>query len=125
MNNPLNIRYSAGNNWKGQREPHNGFCSFDTLHNGLRAAAKLLRNYIELRGCNTIELIVSRWAPSNENNTENYIRFVSSKTKMPRDKPIRFIKSHIICLMHAMAKMESGIELSYDQLLSAYESAKG
>lgn len=73
--NPCNIRFSPLNNWKGQIGTRMGFVVFDSFENGFRAAMKLIHNYTK---CNydTIEDIISRWAPPSENNTTNYINYV-------------------------------------------------
>lgn len=78
-NNPYNIRYSKKNNWIGQTGMKRGFCCFDTMEHGIRACFRLLNNYI-LRGCDTPQKIISRFAPSCENNTNSYIKFVCDYT---------------------------------------------
>lgn len=72
INNPLNIRFSIMNTWKGQIGFEKGFCKFDTLEHGFRAALVLLCNY-HRKGYDSIEKIVTRWAPPSENNTKAYI----------------------------------------------------
>ena len=81
-NNPLNIR--VGNHWLGEVEhpSDNEFEQFVCIHYGLRAAFVLLRRYIERYGLNTIPDIISRWAPSSENNTSAYIEKVVRLSKM-------------------------------------------
>lgn len=62
-NNPGNIRW--GSDWKGlkkdgkQQDP--SFCIFKTPEYGIRALAKLLRNYKQLYGLNTPRKIISRY----------------------------------------------------------------
>lgn len=73
--NPLNIRYSPMNTWRGQSGSYKGFCVFNSLVFGYRAALVLLSNYIK-RGHVSISAIVSRWAPATENDTKAYIRTV-------------------------------------------------
>lgn len=76
-NNPLNIRKSS-NAWKGKITPSgdSAFEQFTSMSYGYRAAFVLMRNYIKNYRCDTIEKIISRWAPNNENNTLGYIRSV-------------------------------------------------
>ena len=74
-NNPLNIRFSPMNNWRGQIGCNHGFCEFDTMEHGFRAAIVLLHNYVK-RGYDNVYEIISRWAPKSENNTKAYIRIV-------------------------------------------------
>ena len=71
-NNPLNIRYSSSNNWLGQVGSNQGFCVFASPAHGFRAAAVLIKNY-HRAGYTSISDIISRWAPPNENDTQNYI----------------------------------------------------
>ena len=77
-NNPLNIRYSFWNAWKGKVLPNQDgtFEQFNDMAYGYRAALSLLRTYIKKYGCNTVAKIISRWAPENENNTQAYIQHV-------------------------------------------------
>lgn len=109
--NPLNIRYNSRNQWLGQSGQYKGFCMFKSVSYGFRAAYWLLNGYIK-RDINTIEAIVSRWAPSCENDTENYINFVSNDVMIPRNKKLTSQSIHdywtIIMILRAMAKMECG-----------------
>lgn len=73
--NPLNIRFSPMNDWRGQIGCRKGFCQFDSFYNGCRAAMVLLCNYIR-KGYDTVPEIISRWAPASENNTKAYINTV-------------------------------------------------
>lgn len=75
LNNPLNVRFSPMNNWKGQVGEERGFCKFVHVDYGYRAALVLLRNYVR-KGYKDLKLIVSRWAPPSENDTLAYIRFL-------------------------------------------------
>lgn len=81
LNNPLNIRYSPMNSWLGQIGEEKGFCKFDTLEHGYRAALVLLGNY-QRKGYDTISKIISRWAPLSENNTEAYIAYVERGVRL-------------------------------------------
>lgn len=121
-NNPLNIRFNPRNNWRGGRGEHKGFQIFKSNAYGIRAAYVILTNYIR-NGCNTIELIVSRWAPPCENNTENYIRFVENETLIPRDLELTDLSIHDywtkLMLIRAMAKIESGQDFE-EQTISLY-----
>lgn len=86
-NNPGNIRRTQGTPWQGEIVPspwRAGFVVFDTLEHGYRAVLLLLNNYIA-KGFNTIEKIITRWAPPSENNTAAYIDFVSRYTMIPKN----------------------------------------
>ncbi len=54
---------------------------------GYRAAFVTLAIYLS-RSWNTIEKIISRWAPSSENNTDNYIKNVEKYSGVPRNKEL-------------------------------------
>ena len=89
-NNPLNIRRSK-DQWKGMAEVQNdrSFCQFETLEYGWRAAFYLLtRTYYHKYRLYTIRDIISRWAPSSENDTSAYIANVSRLTGIDPDEPI-------------------------------------
>lgn len=94
--NPTNIDYNPSNDWVGQigiePPPLDGskprFARFDSPVNGIRAASILIQNYQKKYSLNTIRGIVSRWAPSNENNTADYIQRVAAMLKIDPDSPI-------------------------------------
>ncbi len=80
-NNPLNIRYNPSEEWEGQIGQTGGFADFETLRHGIRAGDINLQNYGKLHGINTLEGVINRWAPPSDNNpTQNYVDFVSSRT---------------------------------------------
>lgn len=83
-NNPGNIDYSPSNKWNGQLGLEEGvatprFARFDTPENGIRALGRLLQTYQRVYGLNTVAKIISRWAPSNENDTAAYVRSVEQR----------------------------------------------
>ncbi len=77
--NPGNIRWQ--DEWLGlkkdgkQQDP--SFCVFISPVCGIRALAKVLKNYQRLYGLNTPRKIISRYAPPNENQTLAYINSVA------------------------------------------------
>ena len=86
-NNPFNIRYSGTSKWQGLNESDpstSGFCNFISRDYGIRVALYLLIHSYRKKGIASIDLIIKRFAPSNENNTENYIKFVERKTSINR-----------------------------------------
>ena len=106
-NNPLNIR--IGNNWYGERKQQTDsiFEQFISMDWGIRAAFILLYNYYAKYGCNTIERII-RWAPRNENNTENYVRTVSMLTGIRKDAVLIPSQAVFTAILMAMAEVENG-----------------
>lgn len=117
-NNPLNIDYynAAGkvaNNWQGMTgvEPEGRFAQFRTMPYGYRAALITLRNYIKLHGANTITKMIERWAPrkADNNNTDNYIRFVANYTGIDKNRIIdRNDRDSLIEIVYAMTLFECG-----------------
>lgn len=81
-NNPGNIRKSK-DAWKGlapaadQTDPE--FFRFLRPEDGIRALAVTLKTYQRNYAADTVEEIITRWAPPSENNTGAYIRSVSAK----------------------------------------------
>lgn len=121
-NNPLNIR--IGNVWVGEvKENTDGeFEQFTSMIYGLRAAIVLLRRYICHYHLNSIAQIVSRWAPSSENNTRLYINFVSERLGIANDVRIDFYDKGTICrLVEAMAYYECGSSIPIDTIEKAYD----
>jgi len=79
-NNPGNLRRSA-DKWQGLRaiQTDAAFFQFSLPKYGIRAMARVLLNYQNLYGLRSVEEIISRWAPSNENDTASYINSVAGK----------------------------------------------
>ena len=81
-NNLMNIMTTPAFTWQGEIKPTSdldGFlATFDTIENGIRAGAIDLLAYYLQDGCDTIQKIITRYAPSGDNPTANYILFVAS-----------------------------------------------
>lgn len=127
-NNPLNIRASR-DKWQGEKglqiAGKNGkFVVFDSLKYGTRAAFRLIKNYIK-NGNNTINKIISKWAPSSDgNNTTNYINRVSNNTQIPKEKVIDSNDFETLKKIVAeMAIVETGIILKNDDLKYGFENS--
>ena len=120
-NNPFNIKKSSSSwlgklsssRWPGQvKGDDNVFESFDTLEHGTRAGLKLLFNYVK-KGYNTPRKIINRFAPSSENDTKSYLRFVSDSHVLPPDEVIDNLGNFIL-FCERIIEYESG--LSFKQL---------
>ncbi|MHA7109356.1 hypothetical protein ACRTDU_04470 [Sunxiuqinia elliptica] len=122
VNNPMNIRAVAKNNWKGKiTKDGEAFESFDRLVNGVRAGAKLVQNYFKLHGLKTIEKIIYRYAPPSENDTESYIQLAEDETGYKRDAELKPDKETIFALCKAMCKMENAYNLEKEVFDEAWE----
>lgn len=125
--NPLNIRYSAANDWHGKVTNNKKDMQFeefiDTLY-GFRAGILLIIKYIRTYELNTVEKVVRRWAPPSENNTENYINTVCKMMGVERNmKLFPECACQIIALVRAMAFVEVGRKYDFYYLLTAYRIA--
>lgn len=121
--NPGNIRNNPKNKWVGQTGVDDkGFCVFEKDFYGLRALAILLRNY-EKQGARTVTDIISKYAPSNENNTSAYINSVSRALSVtPND--LVMITPRLSELMAAIVKHENGFnKYSADEISEAKRAA--
>lgn len=76
-NVPLGIR---NNNPGNLRNADGSFMQFRTPEEGLQALHNNLIAYGTKHGINTVEGVISRWAPPTENNTAAYIKFVQQAT---------------------------------------------
>ena len=130
--NPLNIRRTAKDQWKGLRDQQqdSAFCQFKSLEYGWRAAFYLLtRTYYHKYRLYTIRTIIRRWAPSSENNTEAYIANVACLTGIGPDEPLGIPleqPARWMMLGAAMAIQENGTSsLDYFAMLRGWEMARG
>ena len=115
-NNPLNIRRTAKDQWKGLRAQQTdaSFCQFERLEFGWRAAFYLLtRTYYYKYRLFTIRAIINKWAPPQENLTSTYIANVSRLTGIAPDEPIGIPSDQPqrwMAVGMAMAIQENGTE---------------
>jgi len=119
--NPLNIRRVAGTTWKGQRaeQTDRAFVQFTSLEWGIRAAFCLLRTYERKYHLTCIADIIMRWAPPSENQTAQYIRNVCRWTGLGGMQ--RLTESDWPALVKAMARQETGLCLSKEQIEKGFE----
>ena len=135
-NNPLNIRHSA-DQWQGARKEQTdpSFVQFEAMAYGYRAAWKTLESYWKhfhrTKQPYNVKTIISRWAPPNENDTQNYIRTVLRLTSLGGNEnlpqPSRGVDiQRLEKLMTAMTTMECGIpykEVDKQAIREGYELA--
>ena len=125
--NPLNL--VKGIQWKGLRtdQTDSRFCQFQSMKYGWRAALMNIRSYIS--GANgkrlpadTIEKIITRWAPPNENNTEAYIKAVSEAVSIDRRTRVKWRDRTLVCaIVKAMAKQECGKVFPIEDIYAVYD----
>lgn len=119
-NNPGNIRW--GSNWSGLdprgKEKDKSFCVFLEPVWGIRALVKLLLNYKRIYGLNTVNEIINRYAPTNENDTNSYAIHVARVLDVCADEEIDIYKSEIMMkLVKAIIMHENGVMPYDDDLL--------
>ncbi|GLX62297.1 hypothetical protein KMU_03370 [Proteus vulgaris] len=109
-NNPGNIRH--GSKWQGlsAQQTDKDFCQFVSPEYGIRAIYKLLETYQKKYKLNTVESIIDRYAPPNENNTAGYINRAAKDIGVSVNEPINVsFKPVAIALATAIV----GVELGY------------
>ena len=138
-NNPLNIRHSA-DRWQGAciHQTDKSFVQFESMAYGYRAAWKVLdtywKNFEKEKKPYTVRNIIGRWAPPSENDTEAYIRSVTSLTGLGGNesipRPLRFWNftelDKTARLIAAMACVECGIrtnEVNTNEVWQGYDLA--
>ena len=127
-NNPLNIRKVPGTHWRGEVEalPQRGsgegaagsFVRFSSIAYGLRAAFCILRTYRDKYKLVCIEDIITRWAPPTENDTRKYICDCCKLTGFGGKE--RLIENNWPRLVGAMARLESGMNLTEEQIRQGF-----
>lgn len=124
FNNPGNLRWAEG--YETSNTKSGKFAVFPTLDEGVLAATKQLQIYGQ-RGKNTVRDIVSKWAPSNENNTEEYIRHVVRSTKFNENEKLNLNDPYVLAkLISAMASKEgAGSRVTEDRVIQIYNNTGG
>lgn len=111
-NNPGNIRFSKTTKWQGLADPPSdgSFCRFVRPEAGIRAMAVLLTNYNKKYGLNTVDGIIHRWAPPNENITSAYVTAVCTHLQCDPDTelPISQDRALLKELIKAIVIHENG-----------------
>lgn len=114
-NNPGNLE--LGSPWQGlaKQQKDKRFCTFVDPTFGIRALAVTLITYHDKRKASngtridTVREVIERWAPSVENHTDNYIRFVSKSIGVLPDQNIDLHDYNILRpLVEAIIRQENG-----------------
>lgn len=108
--NPLNLR-RAGSLWQGMalKQTDRDFVQFISMAYGIRAAAIVLKNYYKIHKANTIGLVITRWAPPIENDTDSYVRDVCARTGFKSSDELNLLSRRFMRpLIDAMIWHENG-----------------
>lgn len=105
-NNPGNIKYGDFARRMGATgRDDGGFAVFPTMTAGQGAARQLLGSYAS-SGFDTTSKIISRWAPSSENDTGGYIAQVSKELGVSPDQKLN--STQLDSLSQAIFRRENG-----------------
>ena len=124
FNNPTNLRWAEG---YGTHNTKSGdFAVFPTLDEGVLASAKQLQIF-GTRGINTISDIAKKWAPSNENDTEAYIRHLVKSTGIGAREALNLNDPSILAkLISGMSSKEgAGNRVSEDAVMQVFINTSG
>jgi hypothetical protein len=105
--NPGNIRHT-GVAWLGQADEQTdpSFVVFKSPVYGIRAIVRIMHSY-QLLGINTIRGVISRWAPSTENDTNAYINSVCKDCGVQPDEKV-YLNQIMPLLVKAIILHENG-----------------
>jgi len=117
-NNPGNIRRGSSQ-WQGMsaEQTDKEYIQFDNPVYGIRALAKLLKNYQSRYGLKTIREIINRWAPPSENDTGAYVANVSRIVGVNPDAEIN-VNDYITPMVTAIIKHENGEQPYSSEIIS-------
>jgi len=120
-NNPGNIRLTK-TMWQGEvKGKDKSFKTFVSMAYGYRAIFVLLRSYIQ-KGYNTIEKIINRYAPPSENVTSRYVKHVSERTGIPKNKKLDFHDSEdMIKIVAAISRSENGVKADMSKVMEGFK----
>lgn len=112
LHNPGNLR-DFGIPWLGLADPpidERGFCIFVDDFHGLRALSRDLYNKWSRDGLKTVEQIISKYAPSgDDNDTSAYIADVCGNLGIKPDSPLDLsIAPNLGALARAIIRHEQG-----------------
>lgn len=112
-NNPGNIRW--GENWKGLdpdgKKKDKSFCVFEEPKWGIRALCKVLITYYRRYGLDTVQEIICRFAPENENDTKAYMNHVAKLLGVKPDEQIKVCNERVMyTLITSIIQHENGVQ---------------
>lgn len=116
-NNPGNLNY-AGQAGAMLERSGGRFAKFQSAYDGLRAMARQLLLYAK-RGINSVEGIISTWAPSSENNTGAYVNSISSRLGVDPKAALNLQNPQVLSqLMNGIIHHENGRNIYSSELVS-------
>ena len=114
--NPGSIRLSSIK-WEGEvAGKDKSFCTFESPEYGIRAIGVILINYQRKYNLDSISKMIHRYAPPNENNTEEYIDFVCKRVNVLPDEWVD-VRTILSVMIKAIIKMENGEQPYGDEVI--------
>lgn len=120
--NPGNIRLSRVK-YKGEKPSADAqFKQFESMAWGFRAIFILLDTYRVKYGLNTLQEMINRYAPPTENNTTEYVNFVSRRSKVADISRVDTLSERqMVPIVTAIAAMENGSEPDANDVMAGWE----
>lgn len=121
--NPGNIRQSDVA-YTGEVEPSKdpAFKQFRTMPYGYRAMFVLLHTYSVKYHLKTLRQMIERYAPPVENDTTEYVNFVSNRTKVADISTVDTMNERqMIPIVAAMARVENGSDPDMDEIRQGWD----
>lgn len=115
LNNPGNVEH--GQPWQGLDEfqTDERFCTFVGPEWGIRAIHKILQTYQTKYNLKTIDGMISKWAPADENDTDAYIKDVSSGVGVSRNTPVDLFDPTIAFMLVVQIIEHENANYHYDE----------
>ncbi|MFJ5317210.1 lytic transglycosylase [Pectobacterium versatile] len=116
-NNPGNLNF-AGQAGATLESSGGRFAKFDTAFDGLRAMGRQLSLYAQ-RGINTVEGIISTWAPSSENDTGAYVNSMAKRLGVHPQAALNLQNPQVLGgLMNGIIHHENGRNIYSSDLIN-------
>lgn len=124
-NNLGNIKLNPNFKWNGQTETNTDgvFVQFFNLTYGIRALLYLIITYWQKKEARTLRQFINIYAPTSENNTKAYIKYVSKKMGLLPDSIINLSnKETLFKFANAIIAFENkGLEINNLELDKAFQ----
>lgn len=122
-NNPGNIRQNSIR-YSGEIQPSKdaAFKQFQSMAYGYRAMFVVLHTYARKHGIDTIERMISRYAPANENHTQAYIDTVSAESGVSATSHLTSTNADVmIPIVAAMSRVENGVFANMHEVVEGWD----
>ena len=122
--NPGNLKYTPANLWAGMSgRDSDGFCVFYTATKGIRALGIDIVNAVQLDGCDTLSRLISHYAPPDDNDTAQYVRYVTYAVGLMADSRV-VLSRDLFPLVLAIINRENGeVPYAYDLIAASLVDA--